>query len=387
MTDHIQHPSVTVLVNALSARHGGGQTYVANLLSRLPGDGLLKIYVLAPDSLTIPSGNPQVKRIQLNWPVENPFLRAVWERVRLPQLVSRIKADVLFCPGGMIGCRVPRGCKSVTMFRNMIPFDDAQMRRYRTGYLRLRNSLLRRTFLDSMQRADMVIFLSNYGRQVIESHAGRRLGNAITIPHGLGRDFQQPVPARAASAHGLSSESGYLLYVSTLDYYKAQVEVVKAYALLKALRPTKEKLVLVGSENPEYGERVRREVARLGLQDSVLLTGPIPHAEMPEIYRNATINIFASECENCPNILIEALASGRPILSSHYPPMSEFGGDAVQYFDPRSPQDLAAHLVALLEHPQRMNELAAKALQRSRRYDGEACARQTWHSIYQLALN
>jgi glycosyltransferase involved in cell wall biosynthesis len=377
----------TVLINALSARQGGGQTYVTNLLDHLPPCAPMTVYVLAPDTLPLPGHDPRIRRIPAPEPLQNPLLRTVWEKFRLPALVSQLRADVLFCPGGIIGGRVPRGCKTVTMFRNMIPFSDAQNRRYRPGYMRLRNVLLKHAFLRSMGSADLVIFLSHHARTTIEAHLGDRLGNAVTIPHGLARAFRRPDPPRNRSRAAILPLEGYLLYVSTLDYYKAQIEVVQAFALLREKRVTKEKLLLVGPEFPEYGRAVRKTIADLRLQDSVVLTGPVPHAEMPEIYRNSIVNIFASECENCPNILIEALASGRPILSSHDPPMPEFGGDAALYFDPRSPGDLAGKLAALLVDPPRMKELAARAEQRSQLFDWESCAQRTWQSILGLTEN
>jgi glycosyltransferase involved in cell wall biosynthesis len=156
---------------------------------------------------------------------------------------------------------------------------------------------------------------------------------------------------------------------------------------LKQKRVTNEKLMLVGPEVAEYGKLVRREISNLRLQDSVLVTGPLPHSDLPPVYRNALVNIFASECENCPNILIEALASGRPVLSSHYPPMPEFGGEGAIYFDPRSPGDLAEKLAALLDDAPRMRELALKAESQSRRYAWQSCAQRTWNSILQLNHN
>ncbi len=379
--------TITVLVNALSALQGGGQTYVTNLLSHLPAEFPSVIYVLAPDTLRLPDHDPRIRRIPVQWPAGNPFARAIWEKLRIPALLSKLRADILFCPGGIIANRVPSGCKTVTMFRNMIPFSEEQTRRYRPGYMRLRNLLLKRAFLDSMRGADLVIFLSNHARATIEAHLGSELRNQVTIPHGLARAFKRSTASQATQTNASLPPEGYLLYVSTLDYYKAQIEVVQAYGLLKHKRPTKEKLLLIGPEYPEYGNLVRKEIANHRLEGSVLLAGPLPHSQMPEIYRNALVNIFASECENCPNILIEALASGRPVLSSHCPPMPEFGGDGALYFDPRSPADLAEKLASLLDDPTRMSELAAKAEDRSRLYDWEACARRTWQSLYQLTLN
>ena len=377
----------TVLVNALSALRGGGQTYITNLLRHLPAEFPFVIYVLAPDTLALPVEDPRIRRIPAPWPAANPLARAIWEKLRVAALVRSLGADILFCPGGIIANRVPRGCKTVTMFRNMIPFSDLQTRRYRPGYQRLRNLLLKRAFLKSMRSADLVIFLSDHARATIEAQLGGKLLNQVTIPHGVARAFKRPAILEPAPDVAKLPAEGYLLYVSTLDYYKAQREVVKAYALLRSKRATREKLLLVGPEYPEYGNLVRKEIAKHRLQDSVLLAGCLPHSEMPEIYRRAVVNIFASECENCPNILIEALAAGRPVLSSSCPPMPEFAGDGALYFDPRSPGDLAEKLASLLDDPGRMKELAVKAENRSRLYDWESCAERTWQSIDQLTGN
>jgi glycosyltransferase involved in cell wall biosynthesis len=377
------HP-ITILINALSARQGGGQTYVTNLLERVPQEFSLKIFVLAPATLSLPPDKKNLKRIPVDWPVEDPFARAIWESLCLPNLLKRLDADVLFCPGGIIGCRVPPGCKSATMFRNMIPFSDAQQRRYRAGYMRMRNTILKRVLLRSMQRADLVIFLSNYARTVIEERVQRKLRQTVTIPHGVSESFRNSTGSSPLPAQWMPSE-GYLLYVSTLDYYKAQLEVVEAYASLKQRRATKEKLVLVGPEYREYGRKVRQQIKRLGLEKDVIIPGPVPYSVMPGIYQNALVNIFASECENCPNILMEALAAGRPVFSSNYPPMPEFAGDAAVYFDPKSPDDLADKLATILDDPGRMRDFGEKAAERARFYDWASTAQKTWRAIRQLA--
>ncbi|MGA3301484.1 MAG: glycosyltransferase [Candidatus Acidiferrales bacterium] len=71
---------------------------------------------------------------------------------------------------------------------------------------------------------------------------------------------------------------GYFLYASTLDYYKGQLAVVRAYRQLKQQRHTPEKLILAGPEYPEYGRLVREEVRKLRLEDDVLIPGTISSA-------------------------------------------------------------------------------------------------------------
>ncbi len=373
---------MNVLINASSARQGGGQTYLNNLLAFPPAANVARIFVLAPDSLELPRA-PNIERVRVDWPLENPYVRAIWEKTRLPALASALQAAILFCPGGVVGARAPRGTKTVTMFRNMIPFDLVQRKRYPPGYQRVRNWLLERIMLKSMLDADLVIFISEFAHQVIERRAQGRLHASVTIPHGINAHFRVSagqVPARPAWL----PQSDYFLYVSTLDFYKAQLEVVRGYALLKRGRTANAKLILAGPANADYARLVRAEIAQHGLQDDVIIAGSIPYRELPAVYRHAAVNIFASESENCPNILLEALAAGRPIVCSNFPPMPEFGGDAVLYFDPRKPAELASRLALLLDDPALQQGLAAKSALQAQRYDWSETARRTWDAIAQL---
>jgi glycosyltransferase involved in cell wall biosynthesis len=370
-----------VLINAFSARLGGGQTYLTNLLDFLSDDTPVEVFVLVPDSLRLPEDRANIHRIHVRWPVENPATRALWERIYLPRLVRELGADVLFCPGGIIGANIPRGCKSVTTFQNMIPFDSNQRRKYPLGYMRVRNWLLKRIMVRSMAKADRVICGSEFARQVIVKIAPALMAKTIVIPHGINSHFRGDHLRRPEWLPG----ENYILYVSILDVYKAQLEVVRAYALLKQYRRTNEKLILAGPERQPYAQKVRDEIIRLGLEQDVFLAGSVEQDQLPALYQNALINIFASECENCPNIMLEALASGRPLLSSNRPPMPEFGGDAPIYFEPSSPEDLANKLLSIIDDPVRMGELSDKAAQRSLLYDWDRAWRATWDLILNCA--
>ena len=235
-----------VLINALSARQGGGQTYLRNLLDFLPQDAAVRVFVLAPESLELPQA-ANITRVNVNWPLDNPYVRALWEKTRLAALARRLGADVLFCPGGIIGTRAPRGCSTVTMFRNMIPFDMKQRRRYPLGCQRIRNWILERVMLKSMQGADLVIFISSFARRVIEQRALSPLKSSVTIPHGINAQFRAVPETQPARPAWLPPEN-YFLYVSTLDYYKAQLEDVRGFPLLREKRAGREKLILAGPQ-------------------------------------------------------------------------------------------------------------------------------------------
>ncbi len=367
-----------IVINALSARRGGGQTYLINLLQNMNGFNGNKIFVLSPDSLKIPY-HPKIEKIHVKWPTENPLFRALWERYFLPGLLKKLNAGILFCPGGLINTPVSKKYKTVTMFRNMIPFDKVQRAKYPYGLMRIRNWILERIMLKSMLKADLVIFISDFARKLIDERTGFKIKNTVTIPHGINNIFkisENKIPNRPTWL-----PKDYYLYVSIFDVYKNQLEVVKAYQFLKKRRKTVEKLVLAGHNESEYGQRVLHEICKLGLQKDIIVPGEVKYNELPSAYYYAKLNIFASECENCPNILLEALGAGRPLLVSNKQPMPEFGSDAALYFDASSPSDLADKVSAIVDDDKKIKQMSLKAIERSLHYSWRKTASITWKEI------
>jgi glycosyltransferase involved in cell wall biosynthesis len=370
-----------VFVSQLSATRGGSQTYLFHLLRHLDPASELEVFLLVPASQVV-EPHPRVTRLTPPRLSGRVAVRTAWERTVLPRVLRRLGVRVLFCPGGLVVTSPPQGCGVVTMSRNMLPFDPLQRAKYPLGRARVRNWLLERVMLRSMAGADRVIFVSDYARSMIAARLPHRRHTFSTIPHGLSEHFRAPsAPPRPRFV----PDGPYLLYVSSFEPYKGQMEVVEGYALLRRMRPTPEKLVLAGINDTPYGRAVRGRVAELGLEDDVHFTGNVPYAELPGVYAHATATVFASECENCPNILLESLGGGRPLLVSDRPPMPEFGGDAPVYFDPASPQDFVRKAAALLDDPDAMEAAAARSRARAGFYDWKRTAEQTWQVIEQLA--
>jgi glycosyltransferase involved in cell wall biosynthesis len=369
-----------VVVNAYSARIGGGQTYLRHLLAHLPDRPDLEVIVFGPPSLPIPPGSA-VRRADTRWPTTNVVLRTLWERLRLPAILRRERADVLFCPGGVVATTAPPGCRVVTMFRNMIPFDAPLVARMPWGLQKLRNRLLRRAMLHSMARADLTIFISTFARQLIEGLVAVR--RAVTIPHGIDAAFRAggTVPPRPP----LAPKGEYLLYVSRFDPYKHHREVVEGFAALPPAIGAGLHLVLVGEDDRPEAAAVRARVRELGLQERARIVGAIPYASLPAWYRHARAIVFASSCENCPNILLESLGAGRPVICSEVMPMPEFGGPGLAYFAPTEPASLTRALTDVLGSTARSQAVAAAATERSRHYDWAATAEATWTQILALA--
>ncbi|WP_291993483.1 glycosyltransferase family 1 protein [Candidatus Accumulibacter sp. ACC003] len=369
-----------IVVNAYSARIGGGQTYLRNLFAHLPARADLEVLIFAPASLQLPA-HPQVRRVHAPWPASNPLARAFWERWVLPGFLRREQADLLFCPGGVVATRAPANCKVVGMFRNMIPFDDALVRSMPWGLQRVRNLILKRVLLRSLSEADLTIFISDHARAVIEELV--RIPNPVTIPHGINDSFR--CAADSLPRPELAPPGDYLLYVSRFDVYKHHRELVSAFAALPEALRAGLQLVFLGETDMPEAEPVARLVQELALADQVLMPGAVPYATLPAWYQHARANLFASSCENCPNILLEAMAAGRPVLSSNVMPMPEFGGSEIAYFSPDDPQETSRALARLLSDSDYSEQIAQAALRRSGLYDWRITARETWTRLIQLS--
>jgi glycosyltransferase involved in cell wall biosynthesis len=374
---------VKIFINALSARRGGGQTYLYHLLEKLPDNGINQVILVSPDSFKAPRNRNNIIRLYTHDIVaNNPIIRVLWEFFCLPRILKKIGANVLFCPGGTVTGIIPAGCKVVTTFQNMMPFDLKQRRKYPLGYMRFRNWALKKKILRSMNRSDLVIYISEYAKNVIVKEYLVKIRKCVVIPHGIDPNFRR-IPDSKLDIPAWLPDDGYFLYVSTLDVYKAQIEVITAYALLKKRRNISQKLVLIGSEYKPYGNKVRMAIADHNLKNDVIIKGAIPHDTLPSVYQNADVNIFASETENCPFILLEAMAAGRPLLVSHCQPMPEFAENSVIYFSPESPEDLANKLSVVIDNEMKL-DLPNKALQQSFKYDWCRSAKETWEAIGQL---
>ncbi|MNY25967.1 Glycosyltransferase Gtf1 [compost metagenome] len=243
----------------------------------------------------------------------------------------------------------------------MIPFDLRVRKSLSLGLQRLRNWLLNRIMLKSISEAELTIFISSYARSIIESLTKAK--SPVTIHHGIGSVF---------CTHGKSTVrpdflpgEKCILYVLRFDVYKHHFQVVSACGELSKELFERFSLILVGETNLPEAECVKALIATLGLEDRVLLPGTIPYQELPPLYHHAHLNLFASSCENCQNILLEALASGRPMIFSNIMPMPEFGADAAVYF---SPNDVPRHRSGT---DRGFNK--SRILEKAGRYDG--CAK------------
>ena len=303
-----------------------------------------------------------------------PF-RTYWQLFLRDRTVCRARCDVLFMPQSLhVGVTRP----FVAMSQNLLPFEWNEAKRYGISWQLLRLALLRRMQSKCFKGADGVIFLTEYARNRVLSVIGGMKGANTIIPHGINRKFIRSPRDQVNIAEYSERRPFRMLYVSTIDMYKHQWHVVEAVMSLRRLGfPLC--LDLVG---PAYSPALRR--LRTSSPEDTLESrgiryrGPIPYAELPEIYQGADLFVYASSCENLPNILLEAMAAGLPVACSNRGPMPEVLSDGGVYFDPENPTEIAEAIRTLVDSPALRAEKALAGFLRAQMYSWDRCASETF---------
>jgi glycosyltransferase involved in cell wall biosynthesis len=362
-------------IDGSNLRGGGGLTHVVHLLrAAKPHDhGIERIRIWAPRAtLDALPERDWLERIHVPELETSAVRRLLWQRFSLPA-IARGACDVLFVPGGNAG-RV--GIPVVTMSRNMLPFEWPELSRYGVSPTALRLLLLRYGQARTFRRAAGVIFLTRYAREAV-GRLVRVPGRVAIIPHGVDEAFRaDPAPARPLAA--CSAEDPLrVLYISIVDVYKHQWHVAEAIAALRG-KGLPVVLDLVGPSHPKALDRLEGVRRRLDPEGRfVRYRGAVPHAQLPTVAREGEIFVFASSCENMPNILLEAMAGGLPIACSLLGPMPEVLGDAGVYFHPERPDEIAAAVERLAVDAALRADLSRRARERALEYSWERCARET----------
>jgi glycosyltransferase involved in cell wall biosynthesis len=265
------------------------------------------------------------------------------------------------------------------MYRNSLTFQGEELRRFRPWSVsRFKLEILRRLQRRSLAAADGVIVLSNHAMELVRKQGIHH--EMVRIPHGVQDRFRAP-PAGARSQFGRR-----ILYVSSVAAYKHQWNVVEAVALLRT-RGHDVTLRIVGPVIDRAS--ARRMKAALNRFDAsgewASFEGPADYERLHEEYGAADIFVFASTCENMPNTLLEAMASGLPIVSSASGPMPEIAIDSVLYADPEDPVSLAVRLAEILTNPDLAAELRRKAQERAEDFTWSRTAAETFRYLVEIA--
>ena len=167
----------------------------------------------------------------------------------------------------------------------------------------------------------------------------------------------------AAMRQALGIHGGpVLLTVGNLHEHKGQRLVVEALARLRQQHAGAQLLVV--GEGPDRA-LLQASAAALGLADAVRFVGVVPNTDLARWYSAADVLLLASSREGWPNVLLEAMACGTPVVASDVGGVREIVQTAVagRVVAQRTPQAFADALAALLAAPAERSAVRAYAAQ------------------------
>ncbi|MER8383594.1 glycosyltransferase family 1 protein [Mesorhizobium sp. M1399] len=371
-------------IDASNIRRGGGVTHLVEILRAADPQrlGISDVVVWANrEVLQQIEDRSWLTKRHHRYLEKSLAFRASWQRYLLRHDAISQGCDLLFFPGGTnsSGFR-----PAVVMSQNLLPFELRELRRYGFSSLTVKLLLLRATQSTSFRNASGVVLLSRYAKQVIERAMGRGFKRCSVIPHGINSRFLMAPRRQRPQSEFTSTEPCRVVYVSIVDQYKHQWHVVTAVAELRRMGYCVE-LELIGPYYLPALKRLQKSITKQSAKDFVHYRGAVDYAELHTRYRSADINIFASSCENMPNILLEGMAAGLPIACSNRGPMPEVLGEGGVYFDPEDPGDIRRALSLLIESAELRSRKSEISFKRASQFSWQKTADDTFAYLAEIA--
>jgi glycosyltransferase involved in cell wall biosynthesis len=318
----------------------------------------------------------------------HPFLnrglayRTIWQFfIRDRSFKSEI--DVLISP---FGTYIGKFRPYATMSRNMLVFDKKEQKSFGFSLYRLKFILLFFIQTKSFRESQGLIFISKYAQEYIARHVDYSKTKTKIIHHGISELFiKKPTMQKLLSEYSLTNPYKFL-YVSNVCEYKHQVNVVEVISRLRH-NGFPVSLTLVGAiGQEETGKKLSKMIKYVDPHELYITWNQnVGLTKVVDFYHTSDAFIFASSCENMPNILMEAMASGLPIVCSSSKPMPEFLKNAGLYFNPANKDELEQVLIKFISNPDLRANLAIKSFEYSTKYSWKICADDTFRFLSSLS--
>jgi glycosyltransferase involved in cell wall biosynthesis len=226
--------------------------------------------------------------------------------------------------------------------------------------------------------ADRFIAVSRFSRDRFLHWFPHVEPDRVTVVHEAARFGQATGGANDAetlSRLGLTSDN-FFLAVGTIEPRKNYTTLIEAYAKLVAAVPDAPRLCVVGKpgwKEAPIGERAER----LGLGDRLVATGFLADEDLAVLYRHTRGFVFPSHYEGFGLPVIEALASGAPVIASHTSSLPEVVGSAGLLVAPDDVEGLTAAMRRLIDEPALVEQLKKAAVVQAARFSWREAARLT----------
>jgi glycosyltransferase involved in cell wall biosynthesis len=359
-------PRVLVDATAVPADRGGVGRYVDGLLSALSAvDANLAIVCQRADAERYARMAPQADVVAGPAAIAHRPARLAWEQTGLPLVAQQVMAEVVHSPHYTMPLRVGRPV--------VVTIHDATFFTTPEQHTAVKGTFFRSATRTALRRASRVIVPSKATRDELVRVLDADSTKIDVAYHGVDQDvFHVPTDAdKARVAARLGLRGAYVAFLGQLEPRKNVPNLVRGWAKAVHWRDDPPALVLAGGSG--WDEDVDSAIAEVPSHLRVLRPGYLRFADLPGYLGGAIVCAYPSHGEGFGLPVLEAMACGTPVLTTHRLSLPEVGGDAVAYTEP-GVDDIAEALSSLLDDSARRRSLADAALSRAREFTWAASA-------------
>jgi glycosyltransferase involved in cell wall biosynthesis len=176
-----------------------------------------------------------------------------------------------------------------------------------------------------------------------------------------------------------------VLYASRLEHpAKNHIRLIKAFGIFKDRTKYPHRLVLAGADS-HGAEKIKEVAASSKYRNDIFFTGHFPSTSLPELYSGADMVVVPSMYEGFGMGVLEAMASGVPVVCARAGSLPETAGHAALYFDPLNTEDMADRMVTMTTNRDTYRECRRLGLERAINFSWDKCAARTMQIIQETA--
>jgi glycosyltransferase involved in cell wall biosynthesis len=367
--------------SVLGEGQGGASGYIEGLLPRILDDDRVEEVCAFVANWYEPAehwSHPKLRVRRSPVPESRPA-RVVFEQFGVPALALRDRVDVLFSTGNY---------RPLTYRRpNVVALHAVQHFLLGDDIGRLRSAYLKFAVPRSARTADVVVAVT----EALRTDAIRLFDldpeRIVAVPMGPSPWVYELMDSRGGDTEPYRTADGapYVLCISRLYALKNHRRLIQAFAVLVRDRGLPHRLVIVGGDADVTRDELAQVAASEGIADRVDFLGRVPQADVPGLYRGAEAIAYVSLYETFGHPVLEAFATGTPLVTSTTGGTAEVSGGAARLVDPTDVGEIADGLGEVLTDEALRERLSKAGSVRVRDFSWEKCAVGTVDA-FELAL-
>jgi glycosyltransferase involved in cell wall biosynthesis len=351
----------------------GTGVYAARLLDQLKVSPAL--------DMTVFGGWPEPASLESSLRRKLQFIGNLgWTHLGLPLRLGRGDFDVLHSPAYI--APIKASCPVV------ITVHDITYLLYPSHFAAWWRYYMKSVFPLTISSAAAIICGSEHSKRDLLASYKLSPAKLHVVPYGVDQQkFQPRAVLDAAWANQAGIRDGYVLHVGGFVERKNLPTLLQVVARLRDQGKWQNRqLVLAGAESPGMlgSDKIHQAIAELGLSANVVLPGRVPDEYLPGLYAQAALVVMPSLYEGFGFPVLEAMASGTPVVSSNTSSLPEVAGDAALLIPPTDINAWAEAVDQVLTNPALAAELRAKGLEQARQFTWQRTAAETIEVYRQL---